>query len=60
MFEKISVKYNKLNTGITIEKFFGVKGVGDYKLEKSMYIPMSRIYHIVTNENPHNKDIIEK
>jgi hypothetical protein len=25
-----------------------------------MYIPMIRIYHIITNENPYNQDIIEK
>jgi len=60
-YEKISVKHNKLNTGIMIQKVFDIK-VGNYdkKLEKSLYIPMSSIFHIVTNENPYNKDIIEK
>lgn len=60
IFEKIVVKHNKLNTGIMIEKIFGVKGVGDENVQKSLYIPMSRIVHIVTNENPYNNEVIEK
>jgi hypothetical protein len=56
-FEKIIVKHNKLNTGIMIQK---VSGIDDDEVEKSMYIPMIRIYHIITNENPYNQDIIEK
>jgi hypothetical protein len=59
-FQKIKVNHNKLNTGIIIQKIFGVKGVDDDKVEKSLYIPMIRIYQIVTNENPYNKFVIEK
>ena len=59
-FQKIKVNHNKLNTGIIIQKIFGVKGVDDDKVEKSLYIPTIRIYQIVTNENPYNKFVIEK
>jgi hypothetical protein len=59
-FQKIKVNHDKLNTGIIIQKIFGLKGADDDKVEKSLYIPMERIYHIVTNENPYNKFVIEK
>jgi len=59
-FQKIKVNHNELNTGIIIQKIFGVKDLDDDKVEKSLYIPMERIYHIVTNENPYNKFVIEK
>jgi hypothetical protein len=59
-FQKIKANHNKLDTGIIIEKIFSAKGVDEDKVEKSLYIPIERIYHIVTNENPYNKFIIEK
>jgi hypothetical protein len=63
-YEKIIVKHNKLNTGVMIQKMFGLKDLGvkdsDDRIEKSLYIPMTRILHIVTNDNRYNDDIIEK
>jgi hypothetical protein len=58
--EKIVVRHNKLNTGIIIEKIFGVKGLGDEIVKQSIYIPMSRIYHIITDVLRIHKDEIEK
>jgi hypothetical protein len=58
--QKIVVRHNKLNTGIIIEKVFGVRGLGDEKVQRSIYIPMSRIYHIITDELKYYKDEIEK
>jgi hypothetical protein len=37
-----------------------LQGDGFIEIGKKAYIPMERIYHIVTNENPYNKFVIEK
>lgn len=58
--DKIVVKHNKLNNGIIIEKIFGFKDLPGNKVKKSMYIPMSRILHILTNDSPYHTDVIEK
>jgi hypothetical protein len=58
--QKIVVRHNKLNTGITIQKVFGIEGLSDDKVERTIYIPMSRIYHIKTGELTIYKDEIEK
>jgi hypothetical protein len=47
--ERIVVRHNKLNTGIIVEKIFGIEPGKADKVEQSMYIPMSRIYHIIAD-----------
>ena len=42
------------------EIYLVLEGDGFIEIGKKAYIPMERIYHIVTNENPYNKFVIEK
>lgn len=60
-FNQIIVRHNKLNNGLIIEMgSIHAEKFGLTRVKKHLYIPMSRVFHIATNENPHNNEIIEK